>query len=766
MAIYLKPSRGERKFQLLEEGTFGFCLGGKSAPDPPDYGPVAGASQANAKYSAQVAREQLAWQKEMWADQQKMLTQVTDVQLPIMEMQAEMAGVAMEQQAWAMQKQMELYEKGMITSEELQRSQLAIQSQLANSYQQGLAQQMRISEENHRLALQDRDRYERIFQPIEEDLVQKALIAGSEEEKALAAGRAQSDVARAQEAQRKQAQMQLESYGVDPSQTRSQALDAGLRTQQASAQAAAGNQARQAQEDRALAMQADVIGIGRGLGSNIASSYNAALQGASGAAAPGFNVGAGAAGMNAAGNALGSIQSGANSMMGNLSNTMSGLMGGAGAWQNASNAMGSPTSWLGQSNNAIGQWGNTLNQGYGNDMAAANFNANNSMFNTVAPVAAMGLGTMFADGGEVQGPGGPKDDAIPARLSDGEYIVPAEVVRKKGTDFFDKLKEKAQKELAEEEQQQAAQQQEAQMRQQALQAPPTQHPQVMGYAGGGPVYPYDGPAPAAGAPVYYAEGGPVYDGARGYAPGEYGRVYEGEYWEEPVQSFADGGQAKSDGLWSGENPRPMFGYNSAAAQKGQKAQQAARLNRSKLLQNLQGEMQNRAWKNIKRSNTGGTTYYPAPDNRNPNNSDQKVTEYNDYKLRVPDSPPVPDKPPVYEGPSLAERMQAIRDQRAAEEAARIAAEQAAAQAAAEARARAEEEARRNWQPMFSNVYPYSNSMRWMDEQGISGHGQSSQRYSKGPTLAYDPYAQADKLRKLNLYGGGGNQPTYSSMGLD
>jgi hypothetical protein len=44
-----------------------------------------------------------------------------------------------------------------------------------------------------------------------------------------------------------------------------------------------------------------------------------------------------------------------------------------------------------------------------------------------------------AKGGEVRGAGGPEDDAIPARLSDGEYVIPANVVRRKGTEFFDKL---------------------------------------------------------------------------------------------------------------------------------------------------------------------------------------------------------------------------------------------------------------------------------------------------------------------------------------
>lgn len=53
----------------------------------------------------------------------------------------------------------------------------------------------------------------------------------------------------------------------------------------------------------------------------------------------------------------------------------------------------------------------------------------------------------FAEGGEVDGPGGPKDDLIPAMLSDGEYIMPAEAVKFFGLDKLNKMKEKAREEM-------------------------------------------------------------------------------------------------------------------------------------------------------------------------------------------------------------------------------------------------------------------------------------------------------------------------------
>lgn len=47
----------------------------------------------------------------------------------------------------------------------------------------------------------------------------------------------------------------------------------------------------------------------------------------------------------------------------------------------------------------------------------------------------------FAEGGHVKGPGGPKSDSIVARLSAGEYVMPASVVSKYGVSFFDSLRQ-------------------------------------------------------------------------------------------------------------------------------------------------------------------------------------------------------------------------------------------------------------------------------------------------------------------------------------
>ena len=56
-----------------------------------------------------------------------------------------------------------------------------------------------------------------------------------------------------------------------------------------------------------------------------------------------------------------------------------------------------------------------------------------------------GAPTPYMGDGEVDtgmGDGSGIDDNVPAVLSDGEYVIPADVVRKKGEEFFDKLIEK------------------------------------------------------------------------------------------------------------------------------------------------------------------------------------------------------------------------------------------------------------------------------------------------------------------------------------
>lgn len=50
-------------------------------------------------------------------------------------------------------------------------------------------------------------------------------------------------------------------------------------------------------------------------------------------------------------------------------------------------------------------------------------------------------GSDGTDGGKVAGPGGPKDDMVPALLSDGEFVMPVGAVKKFGLDRLEKMRQ-------------------------------------------------------------------------------------------------------------------------------------------------------------------------------------------------------------------------------------------------------------------------------------------------------------------------------------
>jgi hypothetical protein len=97
---------------------------------------------------------------------------------------------------------------------------------------------------------------------------------------------------------------------------------------------------------------------------------------------------------------------------------------------------------------------NTYNTGYQNSMQQYNANqqASAAPWGAIGGLAGMAMGGSFggalgeklfgADGGAV-----PHDlattpqpgDTVPAMLQEGEFVIPADVVKRKGTEFFDKL---------------------------------------------------------------------------------------------------------------------------------------------------------------------------------------------------------------------------------------------------------------------------------------------------------------------------------------
>ena len=331
-------------------------MGGKSdPPDPPDYSQIAAASEKAAEYSFQISKEQLAWAKEKYGDDMEIAGKVIDA--------------ALERQ----------------------------QTNDAN-------------------AAKDRQRYEQIYQPLEDKLAGEALEYSSPERMDLDAARAQADVAQQFDASRQRALQNLQSFGVDPSSLRYAALDRGANVQQAAAEAAAGTQARQQTEAIGRALRSEAINVGRGYPGQIAGTYGTALQ-------------SGNQGINSA-----------------LATTASGA-----------NTMGTGLQWQGAGNQALGTWGNALNTGYQNELAS--WQAAQNASSGIGGLLGTGLGiaaSFMEEGGQVTSGGnvpqqaspsqGKAIDDVPARLTAGEFVVPKDAVSWYGERYFQKLIETARKE--------------------------------------------------------------------------------------------------------------------------------------------------------------------------------------------------------------------------------------------------------------------------------------------------------------------------------
>lgn len=337
---------------------------GSDAPPPPDYSAIAAASEAAAKLSFELGKEQLAWAKEQYGKDSAIISKVVDAAL-------------------------------------------ARQAQ------------------NDEAALSDRQRYEEVYQPLEDKLVKEAEDYSSPERMEQKAGEASAEVAQQFDAQRRAAAQNLEAYGVDPTSTRYAALDMGSRVQQAAAQAGAANNAREQTEATGRAMRSEAINVGRGYPGQIAGTYGTALQ----------------SGNAAVNSAIGGTASGAATM-------------------------GTGNQWVNSGNQGLNTWGNTLNMGYNNQLAQFNANQQASsglggLFGSVLGAAgnAGGFANLFAEGGAVpevtpggnvptsaSPTGGKAIDDVPARLTAGEFVVPKDAVSWYGERHFQQLIDKGRKE--------------------------------------------------------------------------------------------------------------------------------------------------------------------------------------------------------------------------------------------------------------------------------------------------------------------------------
>jgi hypothetical protein len=193
------------------------------------------------------------------------------------------------------------------------------------------------SDENRDRANEYYDYYKSEYKPLESKFVDQVNDYASPTRTAVKAGAAEADVANQYDASRKSALSSLESYGIDPSQTRYGALDLSTRVAQARDTAAAGTKSRLNTEAVGLGLEGEAIKTGRGYAPDVSGAYDTATK-------------AGSAGINSTTSYLGTEDS----------------------------AMGSPTSYLDSGNKSLSGATTALSTGYNDSLSSYNANQTSS----------------------------------------------------------------------------------------------------------------------------------------------------------------------------------------------------------------------------------------------------------------------------------------------------------------------------------------------------------------------------------------------------
>lgn len=391
-------------------------MGKKSPPPkPPDLTPISDAQVKIAQESNELAREQLGLSREQFAWMQ--------------ENSKEELALAREQA----DRLFGFQEKAFASDEEAK----AFARKVGETQIDAMNLQMDFAQK-------DRQRYEDVFLPMQDQYIAEANAFDTPERREAEASRQMVDIQRQADAQRQNADARLRSMGIDPSQVRSSSMMNQLAVATGANQALAGNNARTMIEDKGRAMRADAMNLGMGLPAQAAAGFQG--SNASGAGA----VNAGQAGQAAT---LGAIQGGA------------GVMGtGMGfrsqALNNVAALTGSPMQWaslgsgnLGQAGGMYGQAAGTMSQNFNNQMASWNAGQQQAQqnFSNIAGVASMAAGMMMAEGGAVRMVNGglPEDYVNAGMMADSGLPASPPAERARDPGFWSELKAEWSKRRAE-----------------------------------------------------------------------------------------------------------------------------------------------------------------------------------------------------------------------------------------------------------------------------------------------------------------------------
>ncbi|PTW53565.1 endosialidase-like protein [Breoghania corrubedonensis] len=198
------------------------------------------------------------------------------------------------------------------------------QDVLDNLTNQITEQQLGLATDQADWSREDRERYTSVYQPIEDDYIEKATNYATENRQNEAAAEARADVQQSAANARAASERQASSLGIDPSSGRFAGIQAATDNQQALSEAQAANTARQSVRDKGLALEADVVNMGKGYASTAGAAAAGSVS-ASGTALSGTQA-TNAQALSAS-NVMNSGYSGAMQGYAGQANTLSNLYG-------------------------------------------------------------------------------------------------------------------------------------------------------------------------------------------------------------------------------------------------------------------------------------------------------------------------------------------------------------------------------------------------------------------------------------------------------
>lgn len=299
----------------------------------------------------------------------------------------------------------------------------ARQAKLDTQNSKAIEQQMRLADQSETRANDAYTFYQQKGRPVVEQALDDAKNYDSQANIDNARGRATADVASAFENAEGQSARALSRMGINPTSGRFMALNSQLQAQKALAMSGAATNAEETRRSQGMAARQQGSNIAQGLTAN--SMGFAGQSGQMGSSAAGIGNAGMQSAMSVQNQAIGGMGSAANiygSGASGYNNVLSNQMKGAEITSQANqSAMG-----------GIGQIAGL----------AAAFMANGGK------VGAGNVSNGEGNGGQLRGPGTGTSDQIaavngdtgqPIRLSNGEFVIPKDVVAAKGKEFFQKL---------------------------------------------------------------------------------------------------------------------------------------------------------------------------------------------------------------------------------------------------------------------------------------------------------------------------------------